>query len=63
MATHPDPEIPQPDTIQPQSPPETPVFDPPEEKPVPDTPEIEPPLPDRDRPNRSPDETPPQEYE
>lgn len=57
MATQ--PEIPAPDTIQPQSPPEAPPFSPPLERPVPDAPEIVPDRPDFDRPDVSPPETPP----
>lgn len=57
MATQ--PEIPQPDRITPQSPPETPVETPPEENPVRQPPEIQPNAPDFDRPEPGLPETPP----
>ncbi|PZU60549.1 MAG: hypothetical protein DI547_02765 [Sphingobium sp.] len=59
MATQ--PEIPPPDTIEPQSPPEAPPFAPPDEAPYREPPEIPPdgPVPDIDEPGRGPAETPP----
>lgn len=56
MATQPD--IPPPDVIEPQSPPEVPVFDPPSEEPGRDLPESEPLAPDLDQPGIGPDEVP-----
>jgi len=57
MATQ--PEIPPPDTINPQSPPEAPPVDPPDETPYRELPEIVPEAPDVDEPGRGPDELPP----
>lgn len=51
MATQPPP-----DTIEPVSPPETPISVP--AQPLPGPPEIEPPVPDRDLPDQAPDEEP-----
>ena len=56
MATQ--PEISPPDRIEPQAPPEAPVFEPPIEQPVPDRPEIVPDQPDHDQPSRSVPEMP-----
>jgi hypothetical protein len=53
------PEIPPPDTIDPQSPSEVPVESPPSETPFVEPPEIEPATPDIDEPDRGPDELPP----
>jgi hypothetical protein len=53
------PEIAPPDTIQPQSPPESPSFEPPVEEPGTGGPEIVPNQPDQDSPGGSPLETPP----
>jgi len=53
------PEIPPPDTINPQSPPEAPPVDPPDETPYRELPEIVPEAPDVDEPGRGPDELPP----
>ncbi len=52
------PEIPQPDTITPQSPPETPPMEPIPEHPYQEPPEITPDAPNVDEPGRSPDEFP-----
>lgn len=54
MATQPDP-----DTIEPDAPPEIPADSPPAEEPMEDPPGIEPVQPDFDRPDRSPVEAPP----
>ena len=59
MATRPDEIPPQPDRIDPQSPPETPPGAPPNETPFQEPPEINPEQPDYDRPDSSPPETPP----
>jgi hypothetical protein len=56
MATQ--PEIAPPDTIQPQSPPESPSVQPPVGEPGTGAPEIVPDQPDRDVPGGSPIETP-----
>lgn len=53
------PEMPPPDTIDPQSPAEVPVESPPSEAPFAEPPEIEPDTPNVDQPNRAPDELPP----
>jgi len=57
MATQ--PEIPPPDTIEPQSPPEMPPLERPTEEPMPELPEIVPEEPDQDIPDRSVPEMPP----
>lgn len=57
MATK--PEIPQPDIIEPQSPPEAPPFSPLPETPYREPPEIVPNSPDIDEPGQAPDEVPP----
>ena len=59
MATN--PEIPSPDTITPQSPPELPQLDPVPEHPYQEPPEIVPETPNIDEPGHSPDEVPPVE--
>lgn len=56
MATQ--PQIPLPDTIEPQSPPEMPPSELPAEEPVPNFPEIVPENPDQDRPDRALPEVP-----
>ena len=57
MSTNPEAE---PELPTPQAPPETPPTPPERREPVPERPdEIEPVTPDIDRPDRSPDETPP----
>lgn len=56
MATQPD--IPPPDTINPQSPPELPVDDPGPETPFREPPEIAPDTPNVDEPGQGPDELP-----
>ena len=53
------PEIPAPDTIQPQSPPEVPGDPGPIESPGTEPPGFEPPGPDIDQPGRGPSEVPP----
>ncbi len=53
-----EPQIPHPDTINPQSPPETPAAPTPSEAPVREPPEIAPTSPDIDEPGRGPDEMP-----
>jgi len=61
MATRPnDPAIPDPDRIDPQSPPELPVNDPPIENPAHQPPELDPVQPDVIEPDRGPDEMPSQ---
>ncbi len=52
------PEIPPPDVIEPQSPPETPSPDPLPEQPYREPPEIVPDTPDIDEPGQGPDEVP-----
>lgn len=52
------PEIPQPDTINPQSPPEMPPNAPVPEQPFEEPPEIVPDTPDVDEPGQGPDELP-----
>ncbi len=62
MATRPDispAEIPPPDTIEPQSPPEAPPIETPGEAPFHDPPGFVPPSPDHDQPDRGVPETPP----
>lgn len=62
MATQPDPApigVPQPDTIEPQSPPETPPPSTPDETPGREPPEIVPNRPDFDQPDRGVPELPP----
>ena len=53
-----EPQIPHPDTIEPQSPPETPAQPVPNEAPGREPPEITPNGPDIDEPGRGPDEMP-----
>jgi hypothetical protein len=53
------PEIPTPDTVNPQSPAEIPVSPPPEETPFSEPPEIVPETPNIDEPDRAPSELPP----
>ncbi len=53
-----EPQIPHPDTIEPQSPPETPSPGAPNEAPMREPPEVEPTSPDIDEPGRGPDEMP-----
>ncbi len=53
------PEIPSPDTIDPQSPPEIPGGMPPEETPFLEPPEIVPEIPNVDEPDLAPSELPP----
>lgn len=53
-----EPQIPHPDTIEPQSPPETPAGPTPNEAPFREPPEVTPTSPDIDEPGRSPDEVP-----
>jgi len=53
------PEIPQPDIIEPQSPPGTPPIERPQETPFNEPPEVTPERPDYDQPDRSVPETPP----
>jgi hypothetical protein len=53
-----EPQIPHPDTINPQSPPETPAAPSPSEAPVREPPEVSPTSPDIDEPGRGPDELP-----
>ncbi|WP_408021648.1 hypothetical protein [Flavisphingopyxis soli] len=53
-----EPQIPHPDTIEPQSPPETPAQPMPNEAPGREPPEITPTGPDIDEPGRGPDEMP-----
>jgi len=61
MATRPnDPAIPDPDRIDPQSPPELPVNDPSFENPAHQPPELDPVQPDVIEPDRGPDEIPSQ---
>ncbi|WP_176590953.1 hypothetical protein [Sphingobium sp. EM0848] len=62
MATQPDPApdgVPQPDKIEPQSPPETPAPATPAETPAGEPPEIVPQNPDFDQPDSAPSELPP----
>lgn len=59
MATRPeDPAIPDPDRIEPQSPPELPINDPVVEDPIREAPELDPVQPDVIEPDRGPDEMP-----
>ena len=58
MATRPDPAVPGPDTIDPQSPAEVPVDPTPAETPMTEPDEVAPVGPDYDQPDRSPDELP-----
>jgi len=53
------PQVPHPDTIEPQSPPETPATPSPSEAPMREPPEVTPSQPDIDQPGRGPDEMPP----
>lgn len=53
-----EPQIPHPDTIEPQSPPETPSPSAPNEAPMREPPEVSPTSPDIDEPGRGPDEMP-----
>lgn len=53
-----EPQIPHPDTINPQSPPETPATPNPSEAPMREPPEVQPESPDIDEPGRGPDEMP-----
>ncbi len=53
-----EPQIPHPDTINPQSPPETPATPNPNEAPMREPPEVSPTAPDIDEPSRGPDEMP-----
>ncbi len=53
-----EPQIPHPDTINPQSPPETPAQPTPNEAPGREPPEVSPTSPDIDEPGRGPDEMP-----
>lgn len=53
-----EPQIPHPDTINPQSPPEAPVDPTPSEAPFREPPEVTPQSPDIDEPGRGPDEMP-----